>query len=116
MVLKVESYEFGRIKIDGKTHHEDLIILPDRVLESWRRLRGHELRLDDLKEILEADIDCLIIGTGYYGMMKVLDEVIEYFKKKGVEVIAKPTKEACRTYNELVNAGRRAALALHLTC
>lgn len=116
MVLKVEFYGFGKIKIDGRTYREDLIILPDRILESWRRIRGHELRLDDLKEILGADIEYLIIGTGYYGMMKVLDEVIEHFKKRDVKVIAKPSKEACETYNELVNAGRRVALALHLTC
>ena len=116
MALKVESYGFGRIRIDGKTYHEDLIILPDRVLESWRRARGHELRLDDLKEVLDADIDCLVIGTGYYGMVKVLDEVVEYFEKKGVEVVIKPTREACEAYNERVDAGRRAALALHLTC
>ena len=116
MVLKVESYGFGRIRIDGKTYHEDLIILPDRVLESWRRARGHELRLDDLKEVLEADIDCLVIGTGYYGMVKVLDEVAEYFEKKGVEVVIKPSREACEAYNERVDAGKRVALALHLTC
>ena len=116
MVVRVESYEFGSIRIDGKTYHEDLIILPDRVIESWRRIRGHELRLDDLKEVLEADIDCLIIGTGYYGMVKVLDEVVEYFEKKGVEVVIKPTREACEAYNERVNAGKKAALALHLTC
>jgi len=116
MALKVESYGFGRIRIDGKTYHEDLIILPDRVLESWRRARGHELRLDDLKEVLEADIDCLVIGTGYYGMVKVLDEVAEYFEKKGVEVVIKPSREACEAYNERVDAGKRVALALHLTC
>ena len=116
MVVRVESYEFGSIRIDGKTYHEDLIILPDRVIESWRRIRGHELRLDDLKEVLEADIDCLIIGTGYYGMVKVLDEVVEYFEKKGVEVVIKPTREACEAYNERVDSGKKAALALHLTC
>ena len=116
MVVRVESYEFGSIRIDGKTYHEDLIILPDRVIESWRRIRGHELRLDDLKEVLEADIDCLIIGTGYYGMVKVLDEVVEYFEKKGVEVVIKPTREACEAYNERVDFGKKAALALHLTC
>ena len=116
MALKVESYGFGRIRIDGKTYHEDLIILPDRVLESWRRARGHELRLDDLKEVLEADIDCLVIGTGYYGMVKVSDEVAEYFERKGVEVVIKPSREACEAYNERVDAGKRVALALHLTC
>ena len=116
MVLRVESYEFGRIRVDGKVYHEDLIILPDRVLESWRRRRGHELMLEDLREVLEADIDCLVIGTGYYGMVKVSDEVIEYFKGRGVEVVVKPTREACEAYNERVEAGRRAALALHLTC
>ena len=49
-------------------------------------------------------------------MVRVLDEVIEYFKERGVEVIIKPSREACETYNEQVDAGRRAALALHLTC
>ena len=30
--------------------------------------------------------------------------------------ISEPTREACEAYNERVDAGKRAALALHLTC
>ena len=37
---RIESYEFGRMAIDGKAYTKDLILLPDRILDGWWRQEG----------------------------------------------------------------------------
>jgi len=38
--MHIDSYQFGRIVIDGVGYGSDLIILGDGVQENWRRVRG----------------------------------------------------------------------------
>ncbi len=114
--MEIESYDFGRIVIAGQTYTSDLILLPDRVLPNWWRREGHTLHPDDLKEVLEAHPPVLVVGTGYVGRMRVLPECEALLSRQGIRLIARETREACRTYNELRRAGQKVAAALHLTC
>jgi len=57
-----------------------------------------------------------VIGTEYYGFMKISESDIESLREKGIEVHVTKTKEACRVFNELIRRGGRAVVALHLTC
>lgn len=109
----IESYDFGRIVIDGKTYTSDVIIFPDRVLDSWWRKEGHNLDIEDLKEVIEFGPEILVVGTGYSGIMKVKDETREFLESKGIKVIVKKTKGACDILNSL---GTNCAGAFHLTC
>lgn len=74
------------------------------------------LVLEDLKDALADEVDCVVIGTGYAGAMEVADEVIEYFKSRGKEIYIANTRKAIEIYNELVKAERRVLGAFHLTC
>ncbi len=112
----VEEYRFGRIVIGGKVYERDLIVTPSGVLSPWWRKEGHLLTLEDLGEAAEAQVDSAVIGTGYSGMMEVLDEVVEHFKKKGVKVYIANTRKAVETYNRLVQKGDKVLAAFHLTC
>jgi hypothetical protein len=47
--------------------------------------------------------------------MAVDPELVSYLNDKGIELVARPTREACRSLNELTGK-RRLAAALHLTC
>jgi len=49
-------------------------------------------------------------------LMKVPSEVKEYLESKGIELIAQNTKEACTTYNRLIQSRKKTVAALHLTC
>ncbi|MDI6839786.1 MAG: MTH938/NDUFAF3 family protein [bacterium] len=111
----IDSYEFGRIVINGITYTHDVIIYPDRVNQNWWRKSGHLLQIDDLSEVLKESPDVLIIGTGAYGVMDVPNELLETIKANQVEVIVKPTNEACEDYNKLINT-KKVIAALHLTC
>jgi hypothetical protein len=113
--LKIESYSFGRIVIDGKTYTSDVIIYPGRVNGSWWRKEGHLLRRDDLAEALKAKPDVLIIGTGYSGVMRVPRETIEQIVGMGIEVKVDRTSKAVEEYNALQGA-KTVVAALHLTC
>jgi len=111
----IESYDFGRIVINGKKFGSDVIIFADRIDGNWWRREGHALSVDDLKEIVEARPEVLIVGTGYSGLMKIPPETERYLKSLGIELIAAKTEKACKIYNEL-SKSRKAVAVLHLTC
>ena len=111
----IESYDFGRIVIDGRRFRSDLVVFPDRVDGNWWRKEGHTLSVDDVKEIVEAKPDVLIVGTGYSGMMKIHPQTEQYLRSSGIELIVAKTETACKTYNELFKS-RRVVAAFHLTC
>jgi hypothetical protein len=114
--MRIETYDFGRIKIDGKTYTSDVIILPQRVRDSWRRSEGHSLHIDDLGDVISAKPDVLVVGTGYYGNMAVPAATRSFLEAKGIEVYTAKTTEAVREFNELQKNIGNIVAALHLTC
>lgn len=110
----INSYTFGKIKINNKDYDHDVIIYPDKV-DSWWRKESHGVVIDDIKDILEKKPKTIIFGMGEPGLMKISEETKEYLKKLGIEVIVEPTKKACETYNKL-SEKQSVIAALHLTC
>jgi len=111
----IESYDFGRIVINGRKFGSDLIIFPDRVDGNWWRKEGHILSVDDVKAIMDAKPEVLVVGTGYSGLMKIPPQTERYAKSSGIELIPAKTEKACKIYNEL-SKSRKVVAALHLTC
>jgi len=111
----IDSYDFGTIVIDGRKFSSDLIIFSDRVEGNWWRKEGHLLSVDDVRKIVEAKPEVLVVGTGYSGMMKIHAETEQYLTSSGIELIAARTEKACKTYNDL-SKPRRVVAAFHLTC
>ncbi len=112
----VEEYEFGRIKVAGKTYLRDLIVFPDEVIPNWWRKEGHNLCLEDLEEVLKRKPEILIIGNGYSGVMRVSKDLIQKLREQGIEVIVMNTRKAVNEYNKIAKEGKKVAAALHLTC
>jgi len=114
----IDSYEFGVIVIDGNRYTSDVIILSEKVIDDWWRKEGHKLHLEDLEKILEHESkpEVLVVGTGYYGFVKVSPEINNALKSRGIEFIAQPSENACQTFNQLLKSKRRVAGAFHLTC
>lgn len=112
----INSYDFGRIVVDGQRYNSDVIVFADRVKDSWWRREGHRLHVEDIERVVQREKpDVLVVGTGYSGLMRVLPETEKYLKSNGIELIAQSTREACETFNRLVKSMRVMA-ALHLTC
>lgn len=112
----IESYDFGEIKIDGKTYTSDIIIYPDRVDTSWWRKTSHELGPSDLPDrVFKENIDAILVGTGYNGYMRVLPETKKLIESKGIRLLVQDTKKACETYNQL-SKKEKVIVLFHLTC
>jgi hypothetical protein len=73
--VKIKSYEFGRIKINGTVYTSDVIIYDEYVNASWWRKEGHYLQTEDIEEILKVKPDLIIIGTGKFDTMNVSNDV-----------------------------------------
>ena len=112
----IDSYSFGRITINGKRYTNDVIVFPNRVEDNWWRKQGHQLQVKDIETVVKEKPEVLVVGTGYYGLVKITAETIEYLKSKGVELVAQKTQNACTTYNRLVESRKKVIAALHLTC
>ena len=112
--MHIDSYEFGAIVIDGRTYRTDLLIWPDRIKSDWWRSESHLLQIPDVFEALAAGIQVLVVGTGAYGRMALDQELTANLKNQGIDLVARPSGEACRVINQMGH-GRWAA-ALHLTC
>jgi hypothetical protein len=113
--MQIDDYRFGHLVVDGQSYERDAIILPNRVLAGWWRKEGHALHREDLGAVFEARPEVLVVGQGAYGRMRVTAEASQSLESAGIEVIAQPTEQACRTYNRL-RVHRSTAAALHLTC
>ena len=111
----IEDYGFGRITIDGKSYHSDVLLFPGQVDDQWWRLESHRLRLEDLRSVIEAHPDTLVVGTGYFGRMRIDPVVEDRLKQEGIELITCKTTKACAEFNRL-QASQKVVAALHLTC
>ena len=115
--MHIDSYSFGNIQIDGRDYARDVILLGDDVIGPWwREAGGHVYAASDFAELLAAAPDVVVLGIGYFGRVKVLDETLAAFAEVGTEVIVERTGAAVERYNDLVSGGRNVAAALHLTC
>jgi hypothetical protein len=114
----IDSYDFGVIVVKGKRYTSDVIVFPEKVVEKWWRKEGHRIYVEDLKEIFSHSppLEVLVIGTGYYGLVKVMPEVEKALKMHGVKLIIQPTGEAHKTFNTLLKSNIFVAGAFHLTC
>jgi hypothetical protein len=112
----IESYDFGRVVINGIVYKEDMIVTRERIMAGWMRKEGHLLQVADISQAIEESApEVVIVGTGYDGMMSVPEETKLYFQTKGIELLVKKTREACDLFNVLSKT-KRAQAALHLTC
>jgi len=113
--MRITHYSFGRITVDGQTYTSDIIIFPDHIKSSWWRLEGHLLQVPDLKEVIDTRPGVLIIGTGYYGTMRVPEETLEHLRSLGIEVHVHDSRKAVELFNK-ISPIKNVVAALHLTC
>jgi hypothetical protein len=113
---RIDSYEFGRIEIDGRAYTSDVVILPTEVKGNWWREEGHVLKPNDLAVVLKAAPRALVVGQGAHGLMRVADDALACLEQAGVEVVCAPTGQAVKMYNERSQRGELVAAVLHLTC
>jgi hypothetical protein len=112
----IESYNFGRMVIDGISYTKDVIIFPDsRVSSPWFRNRGHVLEAVDLKELIAATPEIIICGTGAMGFLRPSAAFKEYLSTRNIDFIAQKSSKAAQTYNKM-SGKKKVGACFHLTC
>jgi hypothetical protein len=115
--LRIESYSFGKIRVDGVDYTDDVIVLRDRVISPWwRKAGGHLFAPSDLEDVIAARAEVVVLGLGAYGVVKVDPAAEAALSEAGSRVVALESGDAVAEYNRLVDAGEDAIAALHLTC
>lgn len=113
----VGPYRFGSLEVNGEKQEDDFILHGGHLVP-WKRADGHKVSSHDLQELVQKQKppDILVVGTGAFGMMKMLREVRPFLEEAGVECHVAKTKQAIALYNDLEAKGEDVALAVHLTC
>ncbi|MBW1741368.1 MAG: hypothetical protein JRJ42_09600 [Deltaproteobacteria bacterium] len=114
--MKIQSYRFGHIEIDGNSYRDDVKLIGEKVVPGWWRSQGHLVQLKDVQDLLNADAEICIFGTGAYGSMRVSEAVISELQNRGIQVLIERTESACDTYNRLLQDGKKLVAGLHLSC
>ena len=114
--VRIERCSFGTLVIDGKTYTDDLIILPDgKILKPWWRKRGHQLTMDDLRDLIDSSPEVIVAGTGVSGNMKPENYLAKDLSRLAIELIAKPNAKAIDVFNKM-GPEKRVGACFHLTC
>jgi hypothetical protein len=116
--MRFEKFSFGSIQIDGRTYEHDIIV--DRGLirkrdkkpsKKFREQFGHTPL--SVEEKIPWKCRRLVIGTGAYGRLPVMEELKEEAQRRKIELLLLPTEEAIRALRKGLND---ANAVLHLTC
>jgi hypothetical protein len=111
----IESYIFGEIKVRGKIYQNDVIIYPDHVDSKWWRKESHSLDLEDIRDVIAARPEVIVVGTGQPGLMKVASKTVKTINEMDIETIIMPTEHACKEYNK-IEPQKKVIACMHLTC
>jgi hypothetical protein len=116
--MRFDNFSFGSLQIDDSTYEHDVVIdrgeIRDRKKKPSKKFRndfGHTPL--SIAEDIPWECRQLVIGTGAYGRMPVMEEVEREAKRHKVKLLILPTMQAIEILQgkpEDTNA------ILHLTC
>lgn len=113
----ITKCSFGTMIIGDQAYTSDLVIYPDgRVLDNWWRSSGHRMTVADIRDLLAADPEVIVAGTGIFGRMRLNAEVQDVLTARGIELITGRTKSVIEEFNRLKQTSTRVGGCFHLTC
>jgi hypothetical protein len=117
--VRVRLLGFGAIEVDGREYEHDIVIDGGRVRQRkkkpskpYRNEFGHTPL--SAEEELPWGGSRLIIGTGAYGSLPIMAEVIEEAGRRGVDLVALPTEDACQLIASLDEREVHARTSCHV--
>jgi len=117
--MKAKVISFGKVEIDGQEYDYDLVIEQGEITKRskkaskpYRDQFGHTPL--SAGEHIPWGGKQLIIGTGVYGSLPVMQEVYDEALNRGIEIVAVPTGEACGMLQG--KEDKTIYAILHVTC
>jgi len=116
--MRFDKLEFGSLRVDGIKYDHDLVVDRGKVRKRKKKLSkkfqeqfGHTPL--SVEEELPWKCSQLVIGTGAYGRLPIMQEVRREAERLGVKLLVLPTHDAIEVLNRDME-GTNAVL--HLTC
>jgi hypothetical protein len=117
--MKARWIAFGEVEIEGRRYTSDVVIDAGRVKK--RRKKPSRPYRDEYghtplsaEERIPWGGSRLIVGTGASGSLPIMPAVFAEADRRGVEIVAAPTREALRMLRDADAGGIHAII--HVTC
>ena len=116
--MRFDGFSFGSIEIDDITYEHDIVIdrgdIRKRNKKPSKKFRdqfGHTPL--SIKEDLPWKCRRLVVGSGAYGRLPVMDEVKLEAQRRKIELLVFPTAQAIEALNQDM---KETNAILHVTC
>ena len=116
--MRFDSFSFGSLRIDDSTYEHDVVIdrgeIRDRKKKPSRKFRndfGHTPL--SIAEDIPWKCRQLVIGTGAFGRLPVMEEVECEAKRHKVKLVILPTSKAIEVLRQEL---KETNAILHVTC
>jgi len=107
----IHAYGPGQITINQQAHRRSLLVTPSRLITDWPPQSFSDLLERHFDQIRELNPEVVVLGTGArLQFPRTADTRALIQANIGLEVM--DTGAACRTYNILMQDGRRVVAAL----
>ncbi len=107
------GYGDGYVIVNQARYEQNLIVLPDRIIERWEVSSFDQLAAENFDFLLSLQPEMVLFGTGKtlrFPHPRLTRNLVE----SGVGIEVMDTNAACRTFNILTAEERRVAAALLL--
>ena len=119
----IEGTGFGYIIVNGVRYDHDIVVHVDgsvtkrkkELSKPYKKGVHTPLAPPEIEEILDENPEIVIIGSGQYGALPILDETIKLLEEKNIKYIIEKTPKAIEEYNKL-SKEKRVAGIFHVTC
>ncbi len=107
----ITGYDQGWVEINRQRYTNNLILLPNQIIENWEALSFENIQADHFERIAALKPDVVLLGTGVKHRF-IHPKLTTSLTNIGISLECMSTNAACRTYNILMGEGRNVAVAL----
>ncbi len=111
----ISEHKFGSFIINDRSYLGDIKIINSKV-RYWNDREFHELNLKDIKELLEANPEIIIVGTGNSGLLEISNEARSSILSKRINLVVEKNTDAIKKYNKAISENKKVAAIFHATC
>jgi uncharacterized protein len=107
----IRGYSAGRVRIGARILAASLIVSADRLIEVWSARSVEALAPADFEAVFQLAPEIVVLGTGETQRFAPA-AVRRAFVERGIGLECMDLGAACRTFNVLLQEGRRVVAAL----
>lgn len=107
----IRAWEPGRVRIGDRWIAGNVIVGSEQLIEAWAVAEPLRVTIEELAPALALEPVIIVLGTGAQQSLPDVELMAALAERSvGIEIMSTPA--ACRTFNVLLQEGRRVVAAL----